>query len=467
MFANQRSIKNLKIFTDLCVLNGSYILAGGLAQSFELLYQTKTLWALLLILNVVWIMGSNVFRFYDEFTGKNYLRQIINLFRNTVIQIFVAILFIFLVKELLFTRYFIAYYAVLLFILLFLKQIILRKTIKYFRRKGKYTRRLMIIGRSEIGIHFLQELKKNSDLTYEFKGFVDDEAGENDIDFLGTPVELEKIIHRNNISDAVIALPMEKFGMLGPITRTLDINAVKTFVIPDYFNYLSNKFEFNLFGNLPILTLRSNPLDEAQWRFVKRSFDIIFSALMIVFVIWWLFPVIAIIIKSGSRGPVFFLQERYGLNNSIFKCYKFRTMTESASKRKNEMKAVTLGDSRVTKIGYYLRKYNLDELPQFFNILKGEMSVVGPRPHTIIFNDTYQGYVEEIKLRHRVKPGLTGWAQIHGLRGDVPDFEENKKRTIQRIEHDIWYIENWNFWLDIQIIIDTVMQVIRRKNTGY
>ena len=155
------------------------------------------------------------------------------------------------------------------------------------------------------------------------------------------------------------------------------------------------------------------------------------------------------------------MQERIGARNKKFKCYKFRTLYEESSSA--DFKPVIENDPRITPVGRFLRKSNIDELPQFFNVLKGDMSIVGPRPHAIPYDDKYGKFVEEIKLRHSIKPGITGWAQIHGLRGDVEDEEENKKRTSKRIEYDLWYIENWSFWLDVQIILQTIWQMLRGR----
>jgi len=173
-----------------------------------------------------------------------------------------------------------------------------------------------------------------------------------------------------------------------------------------------------------------------------------------------LFPIIAVLIKLSSRGPALFVQERIGAKNKSFRFYKFRTMKTDEEKSK-EFKPVVAGDKRVTKIGRVLRRTSIDELPQFFNVLIGDMSVVGPRPHAIPYQNIYGQVFEEIKLRHNVKPGITGWAQINGLRGDVKDEELNRKRTIQRIKYDLWYIENWSMKLDIQIILTTIWQAIK------
>ena len=253
---------------------------------------------------------------------------------------------------------------------------------------------------------------------------------------------------------------------LDDIIKICNRLAVRTHIIPDYFKFLSSRFQVSMFGSFPIITARREPLDEAHWRFIKRSFDIVFSFLIIIFVFTWFYPLIFILSKITSPGPVLFLQDRVGAKNQKFKCYKFRTMKLTKTIPTEKFKPVTENDPRVTKLGRFLRRSNLDELPQFINVFKGEMSVVGPRPHAVQYDQVYGKIVDEIRLRYNVKPGITGWAQLHGLRGDVPDEEENRKRTRKRIEYDIWYIENWSLTLDFQIILITIWHMLRGKSKG-
>ena len=195
--------------------------------------------------------------------------------------------------------------------------------------------------------------------------------------------------------------------------------------------------------------------------FSKRIFDILFSLFIIVCILSWLYPLVYILIKLGSGGQVIFKQDRVGLNGRLFKCYKFRTMTEENVRYMYT--PVTKEDKRITFIGRWLRKTNLDELPQFINVLKGDMSIVGPRPHAIAFHHTYASFIEFIEDRLLIKPGITGLAQIRGYRGDVKDFSENKLRTRKRVSLDILYIKIWSFKTDIWIIYTTMVQIIKNK----
>ena len=191
---------------------------------------------------------------------------------------------------------------------------------------------------------------------------------------------------------------------------------------------------------------------------LKRAFDIYFSVLLFITVFIWLFPLLAIFIKLNSRGKVFFIQNRIGINGSIFSCYKFRTLPQKAVAE--EDKFLTGDNIPATSVGKWLRRLNIDELPQFINVLKGEMSIVGPRPHAIAYHNKYAGYIPNINDRLLIKPGITGLAQIKGYRGDVADEELNKVRTNKRIAFDILYIEHWSFITDLKIVLITFLQMI-------
>jgi putative colanic acid biosynthesis UDP-glucose lipid carrier transferase len=420
---------------------------------------------LLIGLNILWIVTSNYVNFYDDFFSRNFPVQLSNILQNSLFQLIVTIIFIFLAKENLFTRYFIVYYFFLLVILINFRVIIFRKILKFLRGKGKNIRNLVIIGEGDLAQNFQEMILSNPDFGYSFMGFVSGSNGTNQNSIEELVTNLEKTFSTLKVDEAVIAISEVSRLSLETIIKVCDKNAVKVHIIPDYHNLVSKRFQLSSFGGFPIITARREPLNEVQWRFVKRIFDIFFSLLVIIFILSWLYLLILISIFLFDRGPVFFIQDRLGTKNKKFRCLKFRTM-KYKKVQVDEFKPVVENDSRITGVGKLLRKYNLDELPQFINVLVGDMSVVGPRPHAISYNNLYSKIVDEIRLRQNVKPGITGWAQIHGLRGDVTDEEENNKRTKQRIDYDLWYIENWSFWLDVQIIFQTVWQMLVGKSRG-
>lgn len=234
-----------------------------------------------------------------------------------------------------------------------------------------------------------------------------------------------------------------------------------------FFNFLNREERIRKFSivvdnyTTDACYLKSKVINENK---IKRAFDFFLSIFIIVFIFSWLFPIIAICIKLTSKGPVFFIQNRIGKNGIVFRCYKFRTM--HVIKKIAIYEPTIHNDPRITKVGVYLRKSNFDELPQIINVFKNEMSIVGPRPHAIPFQEFYGKFIENIHQRQYIKPGITGLAQIKGYRGDVEDVEENKKLTQKRIEYDLKYIQEWSNKLDFKIITTTIIQMIFRKSNG-
>jgi len=230
--------------------------------------------------------------------------------------------------------------------------------------------------------------------------------------------------------------------------------------IPDRTKVLSKKLQHDYYGIIPILTFRTIPLDDPLSSLLKRAFDIVFSLAVIVLILSWLTPLIALVIKVESKGPVFFTQLRNGYNFKSFNCFKFRSMVKNSNA---DLEQVTRGDTRITIFGKLLRKTSMDEMPQFFNVLVGDMSVVGPRPHMLSHTDMYAKKIDKFMVRHFVKPGITGLAQVSGYRGEV----ESDKDIIGRVQHDIFYIENWSFFLDLKIIFQTLFNTIKGEEKAY
>ena len=458
MLTNRKSIYYLRLFLDLIILNSSFVISAILAQSFQILIHKPHMFILLAGLNFLWYFVSNVINFYEDYSTKYFIYRFTNIVKIVFVQVLTTVLFVFFVKELLFTRNFIILYTVFLLIFISLRVQIIKYLLIKIRGSEKNLRNVLIVGAGETGKNFQQMLKEHSDLGYSTIGFIDNNKdGEN---ILGKIKDMERIITGRNVEVVVIALSFSESFLLDEIIATCSRLAVRTHIIPDYFNVTSKKFQVNVIGDFPIITVRNEPLAEVHWQFIKRIIDLVFSLLVFIFVLSWLFPLIFLLNKISRNGSTLFVQDRLGVKDQIFKCYKFRTMYVK-SENKSVYQPTYEGDPRVTKIGRFLRKSNIDELPQFINILKGEMSVVGPRPHPLPYNEFYKQVVDEIKIRSWVKPGLTGWAQVHGFRGDVVDEEENKKRIMKRIEYDLWYIENWSIWLDIQIILLTVWQMLK------
>ena len=238
-------------------------------------------------------------------------------------------------------------------------------------------------------------------------------------------------------------------------------NNLKTLkFLPDEKEVAARNLQLDYYGYIPIVSLRNIPLDITANKIIKRAFDILFSIIIIVGVLSWLIPILAIFIKSESKGLIFFTQKRNGLNYHEFNCFKFRSMTPNEIA---DIEQVSKNDPRITKMGRFIRKTSIDELPQFFNVFLGDMSVVGPRPHMVSHTEMYAKKVDKFMVRHFIKPGITGLAQTNGYRGEV----ESEKDIINRVKHDIFYLENWSLILDIKIIFQTVFNIFRGEDKAY
>ena len=238
-------------------------------------------------------------------------------------------------------------------------------------------------------------------------------------------------------------------------------NNLKTLkFLPDEKEVTARNLKLDYYGYIPIVSLRNIPLDIMANKVIKRTFDILFSVIIIVSVLSWLIPILALLIKSESKGPIFFKQKRNGLNYHEFDCFKFRSMTLNEIA---DVEQVSKNDPRITKIGRFIRKTSIDELPQFFNVFLGDMSVVGPRPHMVSHTEMYAKKVDKFMVRHFIKPGITGLAQTNGFRGEV----ESEKDIINRVKYDIFYLENWSLLLDIKIVFLTVLNAVKGEDKAY
>lgn len=272
--------------------------------------------------------------------------------------------------------------------------------------------------------------------------------------------ECLQFIDDNNVDEIYSSVAKLNNKELSQLIDYADNNLKILKFLPDNKEIYSKRLDFTYYGYLPILSLRKIPIDEPFNKFVKRSFDIALSIIVIVGILSWLTPILAIFIKLESKGPVFFKQKRNGLDYKEFYCYKFRSMRPNPEAHLHQIRK---NDPRVTRVGKVIRKTSIDELPQFINVLKGEMSVVGPRPHMVSHTHMYAKKIDKFMVRHFIKPGITGLAQVSGYRGEV----EDDNHIINRVKYDIFYLENWSLFLDIKIVFQTVYNAIRGEEKAY
>ena len=463
MIVNKKSIYITSVISDFLLINLSFFIALLISHTSDMSLEKNQPYLLLVILNFVWFFYTNSSDFYQEFMIRPFPIQIYNILKLSIIISIFNILFLFIITQQLYTRNFVIINGVLILITITVRSIVFKGALRALRNKGKSIRNLLIIGANKIGEKFREVITKNPGYGHRFVGFISNKPSEN---VIGTFSELDKVIKEKKVEDVVIALHADSGINLDDIVSICNKNAVKIHVIPDFIKFLSGRFQISSVSNIPVITVRDEPLNEFLRRFLKRVFDIFFSLMVITFVLSWLMPIVSLLIRLDSKGPAIFIQERYGMRKRPFKCLKFRTLTYQ-KKSSVEFEPIVKKDPRVTRIGRVLRKTNLDELPQFINVLKGDMSVVGPRPLIKGVDQVYQRVFVDIQMRYNVRPGVTGWSQINGLRGEVVDEKESKQHITEKMKFDLWYIENWSMKFDIQIILITIWQMIRGNTKGF
>lgn len=405
-------------------------------------------------LTVLWIIVSVFNRFYYIYRYTNFLK-IINLLFNQIV-LFALSLFCFagIFPGLELEPNTIIKLLMPIAILIVFVKILTYYSIKTFRSYfgGNY-RKTIIIGSSIESQNLELFFYKNKQAGYLHKKTFSDVSKKSILDSINfvKEQEIDEIYcSTENINDQEVKA----------LIKFCDNNLKTIKFIPNSTKLNSKKLIYETYDSLPILSLRRVPLQDSVNLFFKRLIDIIISLAVIVFVLSWLTPIIALFIKKESDGPVFFKQTRNGINYEEFSCLKFRSMIVNENAHKLQ---ATKGDTRVTKIGAFLRKTSLDEMPQFINVLLGDMSVVGPRPHMIKENDKYYKTVDKYMLRHVIKPGITGLAQVSGYRGEV----EKESDIVNRIKFDIYYLENWSILLDVKIILRTILNSIKGEDKAY
>ncbi|WP_343708038.1 undecaprenyl-phosphate glucose phosphotransferase [Flavobacterium sp.] len=356
------------------------------------------------------------------------------------------------------------YFYLIFFGLLMISRYFSMKLLKYVRAKGYNFKTFIIVGANKSGEKIRKVLAKDLTFGYRFLGFFDETENNQDVDsdlIVGKFDDIEKFAVDKKIDEMYVALHIDNIEIINELTRICEQNMIRIKFIPDFQLYTkASKVEVAFYENMPVLMFRPEPLEFASNRLLKKAFDVCFSSLVILLVFPWLFPIIMLIIKLESPGPVFFKQERSGRDNRSFMCIKFRSMYVNGMAHKKQAEK---GDSRITKFGAFIRKTSIDELPQFFNVFLGDMSVVGPRPHMVNLAKEYSDLINNYLVRQYAKPGITGWAQVNGFRGETKVLSDMENR----VEYDIWYIENWSFLLDIKIIVKTIINIFKGEENAY
>ena len=450
MKSDENALKFLYLAVDLIILNFSIAVIFSITPFIkELNYHDISLY--LLHANLSWVITYSFYSIRNLYIHDYFSNRVKRISNRILIFIMVSFLLAQLFLPRNFSRVFLTEYTALFYVCKLIVYYILYRYLKYIRLKGFYVHRVFILGSNEMSVLLRHLLKSNPMLGYEFIGFISEKPEENKIDILGDLDELGTLVMKHQIDLIFVTLiAYNDLNKSRELIAACNRLGVRLRFVPE--NQYWSKFRRNLesVGSLVIINPQEIPLDDLNSRFIKRIFDIFFSSLVIIFVISWLFPIIFILIKLSSKGPVFFCQKRTGINNKTFTCLKFRSMCLNDDA---DAKQATHNDTRITAVGRFLRRSNLDEFPQFFNVFLGQMSVVGPRPHMLKHTEQYSELIEFYRVRHYVKPGITGWAQVNGYRGTTDELWKMEKR----VEYDMIYLENWTLWWDIKIIFMTLL----------
>lgn len=354
---------------------------------------------------------------------------------------------------------------VFLFIYAFLAtwRFLCRQAIQSMRSRGRNAHRVVFVGNSETVVELFEEMKQPF-YGYRVEGYFSDEQiidAPEQLAYLGPVSEVSEYVKTNpELQQLYCSLPAVRSAEIREIIDACEHNCVRFFTIPQLRSYLKRKMQLEVLGSIPVLYIREDPLLSLSNRIIKRSFDLVVSGLFMIPFWLLIYPTIAILTHYLQPGPVFFKQKRNGLNGEEFYCYKFRSMKVNADSDKVQ---ATKDDPRKTPFGNFMRKTSIDELPQFINVFKGEMSIVGPRPHMVAHTEEYSKLIDKYMVRHWVRPGITGWAQVTGARGETKELWQME----ERIRKDIYYVENWTFSLDLKIIFLTVWNVFAGDKQAY
>lgn len=439
-------LKPISYLIDLSIINGTIFL-------FEI--NLINVYMFSAYISLMWITIAFINHFYEVQRHTRIIQIITLLLKQIVFFVIIIYAYIGFFKQPSISRLGLANYLMLIFLLISIFKVLTLILLKKYRSVlSGNIRNIVVIGENEKTRQLIKTFNTRLDYGYKFKG----KFSVNEGDF-----SLEKCfgyIIDNDIDEIYFSVSELSNKQINRLIDFADNNLRELKFIPDNKDIFSKKLKYEYYDYIPILSIREIPLQESLNKFLKRLFDILFSSFIIVFVLTWLTPILAILIKLESKGPVFFKQSRNGFNYEEFDCYKFRSMTPNKNAHLHQAKK---GDQRITKVGAFIRKTSIDELPQFFNVLFGEMSVVGPRPHMVSHTNMYAQRVDKFMVRHFVKPGITGLAQISGFRGEI----EEDKDIINRVKYDIFYIENWSLLLDLKIIIQTFVNAIKGEEKAY
>ena len=463
---NHQLFQGFFFVADMAVVSAAWVLAyylrfewGPISAPKGIPPMTNYL-PMLLFVWVIWGSSLRGFGLYHITRGTQAIHESVRVAQASTLAVlvFMAVAFLFWEKDYSFSRGVFFYFWVLAVVMLVAERLVLRKILEFFRAQGYNLRHVLIIGSGELAQTVAKKIAEHPGLGFTVRGFLGarpDEVGGaiEGARVIGTYADVQAVLEQNGIDQVMIALPLESIISLEEILKRIGPSMVDIKVIPDIYRFISLRGGIEDFDGLPVVSLLDTPL--GGWNdLAKRFVDVALAAMLLV-LLSPLFLLIALAIKLTSPGSVFYRQERMSLDGRTFMVWKFRTMKLGAETVTGAVWA-SANDPRRTRLGAWLRKTSLDELPQLFNVLRGEMSLVGPRPERPVFIREFRQNIPKYMLRHKVRAGMTGWAQVHGLRGNTS--------VEQRIRYDLYYIENWSLALDFKILWLTLFRGFTNPN---
>lgn len=445
------------VISDLLLLNLLYWV-GTLCH-----YEPPMLYCCLLW-NVSYILAIMVF---PPLAHRRMVRSeavVARVFRNTLIMTICFGLYLWVDDHSYFSLTHASFVTLAIFITLLSSRFICRASFSAYRRGGHNAKNVVFVGAGHNLAYLHECMTKSLNAGYHFIGYFEDKPSTHlpaDVRLLGGLADVESWLQNHPRPDMLFCnLPSSRSTEIVSLINYCDRNFIHFYSVPNVRNYVHRVMEVEQIGDMPVLSIRKDPLSLTQNKILKRIFDLVVSGLFIVGCFWWVYLIVALITKITMPGPVLFKQKRNGLLGEEFTCLKFRSMRVNADADRLQ---ATKDDPRKTKWGNIMRKTSIDELPQFLNVFMGDMSIVGPRPHMVRHTEEYSALIEKYMVRHWVKPGITGWAQVRGARGET----EHLWQMEDRVKKDIWYIENWSLWLDLEIMYLTVKNAICGDKQAY
>lgn len=462
---NQKRLNRLHVLLDAVVIFVSYLIAYLIMyynDGAQLALSTQEYFSALIIIIPGFLILYEFFELYTPKRVSGRRSEIANIFKANSIGFLIFTLTLYLGGKNMDMHHFSRRLVIIFYILTNVLMVFERSSIRIFlmniRQKGYNQKHILLIGYSRAAEGYIDRVKQNPEWGYNIRGILDDNKERgfsyNGIKVIGTIQNLHMILEMNVLDEIAITLSIKEYEHLEAIVNDCEKSGVHTKFIPDYNNFIPTIPHIEDLWGLPVINIRHVPLTELHNAYIKRIVDI-FGALFGIILFSPVMIISAILVKLTDGGPIIYAQERVGLHNKPFRMYKFRSMAvQKPSEEKS--KWTTPNDPRVTGVGRFIRKTSIDEMPQFFNILKGDMSLVGPRPERPFYVEKFREEIPHYMIKHQVRPGLTGWAQVNGFRGDT---------SIQkRIDHDLYYIENWTLGFDFKIMFLTIFKGFINKN---